>query len=99
VRPASAGCLAQPIFRSSPGAKALYQYRTSRTDLYLRSWVAAHDRALVLNAPGFEIVEAPELKSIFILNIAGPHSWRVIYMDGRTHPAAEELRPTFSELR
>jgi hypothetical protein len=35
----------------------------------------------------------PEQKSIFILNIAGPHSWRVIYMDGRDHP--KDLRPTY----
>ena len=35
------------------------------------------------------------MKSVFILNIAGPHSWRVIYMDGRPHPKAEDLRPTF----
>ena len=47
------------------------------------------------NSPGFEIVDVPELKSIFILNIAGPHSWRVIYMDGRPHPQGEDLRPTF----
>ena len=40
-------------------------------------------------------MEAPELKSIFILNIAGPHSWRVIYMDGRPHPTGDDLRPTF----
>jgi len=33
------------------------------------------------------------LKSVFILNIAGAHSWRVIHMDGRTHPA--NPRPTF----
>ena len=45
------------------------------------------------NAPGFEFVDVPELKEIFILNIAGPHSWRVVYMDGRPHPS--DLRPTF----
>jgi hypothetical protein len=48
-----------------------------------------------LNAPGFEIVDVPELNNIFILNIAGPHSWRVIYMDGREHPKGEDVRPTF----
>jgi len=35
------------------------------------------------------------MKSIFILNMAGPHSWRVIYMDGRPHPQGDALRPTF----
>ena len=47
------------------------------------------------NPPGFEIVDVPELKSVFILNIAGPHSWRVVYMDGRAHPTGDALRPTF----
>ena len=47
------------------------------------------------NAPGFEIVDAPDLQKVFILNIAGAHSWRVIYLDGREHPAAGSLRPTF----
>ena len=40
---------------------------------------------------------SPELQRVFILNIAGPHSWRVIYMDGRAHPdatlAADVPRP------
>lgn len=45
------------------------------------------------NSPGFEIVQVPELEKIFMLNIAGPHSWRVVYMDGREHP--DNLRPTY----
>ena len=40
-----------------------------------------------LNAPGFEIVDVPEQKTIFILDIAGAHSWRAIYMDGRGIPS------------
>ena len=42
---------------------------------------------------GFEIVEVPEQQRVFILNIAGPHSWRVIYTDGRAHPP--NPRPTY----
>jgi hypothetical protein len=75
-------------------ARALYQYRVSKTDLYpplVRCKPAGGPG--FFNAPGFEIVDAPELQSVFILNIAGPHSWRVVYMDGRPHPAG--LRPTF----
>jgi hypothetical protein len=37
----------------------------------------------------------PDEKKVYILDIAGPHSWRVIYMDGREHPPASELRPTY----
>src|SRR5688572_20051131 len=66
-----------------PWARALYEYRTSKSDLYpplVRCKPASGPG--FFNAPGFEIVDVPELKRIFILNIAGPHSWRVIYMDG-----------------
>ena len=77
-----------------PWAKALYDYRQSRTDLYpplVRCKPAGGPG--FFNAPGFEIVEVPEQQRVFILNIAGPHSWRVIYTDGRPHPP--NLRPTY----
>jgi hypothetical protein len=79
-----------------PWARALSEYRSSHPELYppLVGCKAAGGPGF-FNAPGFEIVDVPELKSIFILNIAGPHSWRVIYMDGRPHPAGEAFRPTY----
>ncbi len=96
VRPGLGGMPRAADVPFQPWARALYQYRTSRTDLYppLVNCKPATGPSF-FNAPGFEIVEAPELKSIFILNIAGPHSWRVIYMDGRPHPTGDDLRPTF----
>ncbi len=75
-------------------SRALYQFRVSQTDLYpplVRCKPAGGPG--FFNAPGFEIVDVPEMKSVFILNIAGPHSWRVIHTDGRPHPA--NPRPTF----
>lgn len=77
-------------------ARALYQYRASRPEIYppLVRCKAAGGPGF-FNAPGFEFVDAPELQSLFILNIAGPHSWRVVHMDGRPHPPADDLRPTF----
>lgn len=36
---------------------------------------------------GVEIVELPDLERIYIFDIGGPHSYRTVYMDGRTHPA------------
>ncbi len=78
-----------------PWAQALFQYRQkSMKDSPLVDCVPATGPAF-LNAPGFEFVEAPELKSIFIIDMAGPHSWRVIYMDGREHPKGDALKPTF----
>ncbi len=96
VRPGLGGMPRAADVPFQPWARGLYQYRTSRTDLY-PPLVGCKPGAgpSFFNAPGFEIVDAPELKSVFILNIAGPHSWRVIYMDGRPHPAGDDLRPTF----
>jgi hypothetical protein len=42
---------------------------------------------------GVEIVELPELQRIFIFDVGGPHTWRTIYMDGRTHP--RDLEPSY----
>ena len=79
-----------------PWAKQLFDYRQSSQKLtrppYIDCKPAPGPEFLL--APGFEIVDAPELKSVFILNMGGPHSWRVIYTDGRMHPKPEDLRPT-----
>ena len=69
-----------------PWAQALFQYRQkSMKDSPLVDCVPATGPSFI-NAPGFEIVDVPELKEVFIIDMAGPHSWRVIYMDGRQHP-------------
>ena len=35
---------------------------------------------------GVEFVELPESKRIYIFDIGGPHTFKTIYMDGRSHP-------------
>jgi hypothetical protein len=75
-------------------ARALYEYR--QTSFGINSPSVACKPAggpAFFNSPGFDIVSVPEMERIFILNIAGPHSWRVIHMDGREHP--EDLRGTY----
>ena len=42
---------------------------------------------------GAEIVEIPEIKRVFIFDIGGPHTFRTIFMDGRSHP--KDLQPTY----
>ncbi|HKH74764.1 MAG TPA: hypothetical protein VKA59_25570 [Vicinamibacterales bacterium] len=42
---------------------------------------------------GVEFVELQELQRIFIFDIGGPHTYRTIYMDGRSHPA--QLTPNY----
>src|SRR5688572_31158465 len=96
VRPGLGGFPRAGDVPMQPWARALYQYRTSTAELYppLVGCKPAGGPSF-FNAPGFEIVDVPELRSIFLLNIAGPHSWRVVYMDGRPHPTGDDLRPTY----
>ena len=42
---------------------------------------------------GFEILELPEIKRVYVWDIGGPHSFRVIYTDGRPHP--KDLEPSY----
>jgi hypothetical protein len=96
VRPGLGGFPRAADVPLQPWARALAAFRNSKSDLYppmVRCKPAGGTG--FFNAPGFEIVDVPEEKKIYILDIAGPHSWRVIYMDGRPHPPADELRPTY----
>jgi len=96
VRPGLGGFPRAADVPMQPWARALYQYRTSRTDLYpplVRCKPAGGPS--FFNAPGFEIIDAPDERRVYLLNIAGPHSWRVIYTDGRPHPAGAGLKPSF----
>ena len=96
IRPGLGGTPRAADVPFQPWARALSQYRTSRTDLHpplVRCKPAGGPG--FFNAPGFEIVDVPEQQRVYILNIAGAHSWRVIYTDGRPHPTGEALKPTF----
>ena len=42
---------------------------------------------------GAEILEVAELKRVFIFDIGGPHTFRTVYLDGRSHP--KDLQPTY----
>ena len=42
---------------------------------------------------GVEFVEFPETQRIYIFDIGGPHTYRTIYLDGRTHPT--NLQPSY----
>ena len=35
---------------------------------------------------GVEIDEMPDISRVYIFDIGGPHTYRTVYMDGRTHP-------------
>jgi hypothetical protein len=42
---------------------------------------------------GVEIVDLPELQRVYIFDVGGPHTYRTIHMDGRTHPGAPAPAP------
>jgi hypothetical protein len=42
---------------------------------------------------GIEFVERPELRRIYIFDVGGPHTFRTVYMDGRSHP--DDLLPSY----
>jgi hypothetical protein len=79
-----------------PWARALYEYRQANFERD-----APHSRCKPSPGPrqvgtayGFEIVESRELQRVFIFDIGGPASFRIIYMDGRAHP--KNLDPTYT---
>ena len=79
-----------------PWAKALYDDRQVH-ELEPHARCKASGTARQFQTPyGVEFVEMPELKRLYIFDIGGPHTFRTVYMDGRSHPArprAELLRP------
>ena len=42
---------------------------------------------------GVEFVELPEPQRVYIFDIGGPHTFRTVYMDGRSHP--RDFTPTY----
>jgi hypothetical protein len=76
-----------------PWARALYDDRqTHELEPHARCKASAMSRQF-LTPYGAEIVEIPELKRIYIFDVGGPHTFRTIYMDGRSHPP--DLTPTY----
>jgi hypothetical protein len=76
-----------------PWARALYNYRRSNQfEPHTRCKPSGGPRQF-LTPYGVEFVDLPELKRIFIIDLGGPHSYRVIYMDGRGHP--RDLAPSY----
>jgi len=76
-----------------PWAKAVYDDRQkNELEPHTRCKPSGVTRPF-LTPYGVEIVELPELQRIYIFDIGGPHTYRTIYMDGRTHPA--NLQPSY----
>src|SRR5688572_9887242 len=69
-----------------PWARALYEHR-------LENPLEPHTRCKASGGPrqfltpyGVEFLELEELRRILVVDIGGPHTLRIIFMDGRAHP-------------
>lgn len=73
-----------------PWSRGLYEARQAH-DLEPHARCKASGGARQLLTPyGVEILEIPELQRLYIFDIGGPHSFREVKMDGRSHPADPE---------
>ena len=76
-----------------PWAKALFDDREKHElEPHARCKASGMTRQF-LTPYGTEFVEFADLKRIFIFDVGGPHTFRTIYMDGRSHP--KNLTPSY----
>lgn len=70
-----------------PWARRLFDARVlTRQEPYTRCKPSSGARQ-VATAYGTQFIEVPELKRLYIVETGGAHSFRTIFMDGRSHPA------------
>jgi len=83
---------AEPI-PFQPWAKALLADRNkNQLEPHTRCKPSGSAREF-LTPYGVEFVELTEAQRVYIFDIGGPHTFRTIYMDGRSHPA--NLQPSY----
>ena len=76
-----------------PWARALYDDRQKHElEPHARCKASGLTRQF-LTPYGTEFVELPELQRFYIFDVGGPHTFRTIYMDGRSHPM--NLTPSY----
>ena len=76
-----------------PWARALFDARQIH-ELEPHTRCKASGTARQFQTPyGVEFVEMSALKRLYIFDIGGPHTFRTVYMDGRSHP--EDLEPSY----
>ena len=76
-----------------PWAKALFVDREkNELEPHARCKASGMTRQF-LTPYGTEFVEMAEQQRIFIFDVGGPHTFRTIYMDGRSHP--KDLVPSY----
>ncbi len=80
-----------------PWAKGLYIYRQKNLlkDDPMESCLPPGGPRQFQSAGGFQIVEQPDRKRIFIMSGGGNRNWRLIDMDGRALPTGDDVSPTY----
>jgi hypothetical protein len=69
-----------------PWARGVYDDRAAnQLEPHTRCKPSGGPRQL-LTPYGVEFVDLPELQRMYIVDLGGPHTLRIIYMDGRPHP-------------
>src|SRR5688572_24050021 len=85
--------LAVPKVPFQPWARAVYDDRQKHElEPHTRCKPSGVARQF-LTPYGVEFVDLAELQRVYIFDIGGPHTYRTIYMDGRTHPA--NVKPSY----
>jgi hypothetical protein len=76
-----------------PWAKAVYDDRQKHElEPHTRCKPSGVARQF-LTPYGVEFLDMPELERLYIFDVGGPHTYRTVYMDGRSHP--RDLTPSF----
>ena len=76
-----------------PWARQLFEYRQgNQFEPHVRCKPSGGPRQF-LTPYGVEFIDVPDLQRIFILDLGGPHTYRTIYMDRKTHP--RDLVPSY----
>jgi hypothetical protein len=82
-----------PSIPFQPWARALYAEREkNRLEPHARCKPSGAARQ-VQTPYGVEFVDLPDMQRVFIFDVGGPHTFRTVYMDGRTHP--QHLVPSY----
>jgi hypothetical protein len=85
--------LAAPKVPFQPWAKAVYDDRQKHElEPHTRCKPSGVARQF-LTPYGVEFLDMPELERLYIFDVGGPHTYRTVYMDGRSHP--RDLTPSF----
>jgi hypothetical protein len=91
------GTKSEPWVPFQPWAAAVYDYNSQNESKYDPEGFCLPPGGPRLMATPYpaEIIQLPEQKRIVMIFEGATHIWREIYMDGRPHPEADALNPTY----